>query len=95
MKDLAAGERLGRKFTCTLFIPHGRGLNRCYVKFEPIEIKTSFWCVYSTNHTLSNDTKVNDFVTLTLTFALKIVVWTLLPPGYSISQIHFVSLVFF
>ena len=26
MKDLAAGERLGRKFTCAPFIPHGRGL---------------------------------------------------------------------
>ena len=28
MKDLAAGERLGRKFTCAPFIPHGRGLIR-------------------------------------------------------------------
>ena len=28
MKDLAAGERLGRKFTCAPFIPHGRGLKR-------------------------------------------------------------------
>ena len=27
MKDLAAGERLGRKFTCVPFIPHGRGLS--------------------------------------------------------------------
>ena len=26
MKDLAAGDRLGRKFTCAPFIPHGRGL---------------------------------------------------------------------
>ena len=26
MKDLVAGERLGRKFTCGPFIPHGRGL---------------------------------------------------------------------
>ena len=26
MKDLDAGERLGRKFTCVRFIPHGRGL---------------------------------------------------------------------
>ena len=27
MNDLAAGERLGRKFTCAPFIPHGRGLS--------------------------------------------------------------------
>ena len=26
MKDLAARERLGGKFTFSLFIPHGRGL---------------------------------------------------------------------
>ena len=26
VNDLAAGERLGRKFTCAPFIPHGRGL---------------------------------------------------------------------
>ena len=25
MKDLAAGERLGRKFTFSPFLPHGRG----------------------------------------------------------------------
>ena len=30
MKDLAAGERLGRKFTFSPFIPHGRGLRVCY-----------------------------------------------------------------
>ena len=30
MNDLAARERLGRKFTCAPFIPHGRGLiNNC------------------------------------------------------------------
>ena len=28
MKDLAAGERLGRKFTCAPFIPHDRGSNQ-------------------------------------------------------------------
>ena len=27
MKDLAAGERLGRKLTFLPFIPHGRGLS--------------------------------------------------------------------
>ena len=30
---------------------------------------------------LSNDTEVNDLMTLTLTFKLKIAFWTLLPPG--------------
>ena len=30
------------------------------------------WHAYSTNDALSNDTKVNDFVTLTLIFMLKI-----------------------
>ena len=30
------------------------------------------WHVYSTNDALSNDTKVNDLVTLTLTLKLKI-----------------------
>ena len=36
---------------------------------------------YSSNDTLSNDTKVNDLVTLTLTLKLKIAFWTSLPPG--------------
>ena len=36
---------------------------------------------YSTNDALSNDTKVNDLVTLTLTLKLKIAFWTLLSPG--------------
>ena len=44
----------------------------------------------STNDALSNDTKVNDLVILTLTLKLKIVFWTLLPPGAycSVSQTH-------
>ena len=30
------------------------------------------WHAYSTNETLSNDTRVNDLVTMTVTFMLKI-----------------------
>ena len=37
VKDLAAGERLGRKFTCAPFIPHGRGL----IKFSNENMKNS------------------------------------------------------
>ena len=55
---------------------------------------------YSTNDALSNDTKVNDIVTLTLTLKLKIAFSTLLPPGAycSVSQApidFFLLLVFF
>ena len=45
------------------------------ITFEPYEVKTSYlghWHAYSTNDALSNDTKVNDLVTLNSTFALKI-----------------------
>ena len=41
-----------------------------------------------TNDTLSNDIKINDLVTLTLTLKLTIAFWTLLLPGqgHSVSQ---------
>ena len=44
----------------------------------------------STNNALSNDTKINDLVTLTLTLKLKIAFSTLLPLGAycSVSQTH-------
>ena len=39
MKDLAAGERLGRKFTCAPFIPHGRGLRKLNLPVPKTGIK--------------------------------------------------------
>ena len=39
------------------------------------------WHAYSTSYTHSNDTKVNDLVTLTLTLKLKLASWTSLLPG--------------
>ena len=64
-----------------------------------LNLRYNFWTVrdrdfifgmhaYSTNDALSNDTKVNDLVTLTLTSKLKIPFSTLLPPGHSVSQTH-------
>ena len=41
------------------------------ITFEPLEIETCI-LVNSTNENLSNDTKVNDLVTLNVTFMLKI-----------------------
>ena len=44
------------------------------ITFEMSEIETSYICIwhaYFTNDTLSNDIKVNDLVTLTLTLKLK------------------------
>ena len=38
MKDLAAGERLGRKVSCAPFIPHGRGL----MLFMPLKWNSFF-----------------------------------------------------
>ena len=58
-------------------------------------LRFNFWTVrhiwhpYCTNDALSNDTNVNDLVTLTLTLKLKIAFWILLPPGHSVSQTHF------
>ena len=57
-----------------------------------LNIRYNFWIVrdrdfffgmhtYSTNDTLSKDTKVNNLVTLTLTLKLLIAFWTLLPLG--------------
>ena len=59
------------------------------ITFEPQEMETSYLaCIvaYSTSETLSNDFKANDlnFVSLNLTFILKIAIWTLLPPGASV-----------
>ena len=54
-------------------------------------IRYNFWIldrdfnVYLTNNALSNDTKVNDLVTLTLSFVLNLFL-TLLLPGHSVSQ---------
>ena len=46
------------------------------------------WHAYSTNDSLSNDTKANFIVTLTLTLKLKIAFWTLLPPGDIVFHKH-------
>ena len=58
--------------------------NFCTVK----DTNFIFLLVYSTYDAQTNGTKLNDFVTLTLTFALK----SLLPPGggHSVSQTHLV-----
>ena len=58
--------------------------------FWTVRDSLHIWHAYSTNDSLSNDTKVNDLVTLTLTLKLKIAFWTLLPPGAycSVSQTH-------
>ena len=50
------------------------------ITFEPRE-RLHIRHAYSSNDALSNDTKVNDLVTLTLTLKLKIAFLTLLPPG--------------
>ena len=42
MKDLAAGERLGRKFTCAPFIAHGRGLRELLIGFAMVCRDTKF-----------------------------------------------------
>ena len=66
----------------TNFEPH-----ECLIYLKSTKIGThenkaihSIWHAYSTNDALSNDTKVNDIVTLTSTLKLKIAFWTLLPP---------------
>ena len=47
------------------------------------------WHAYSNNDTLANDTKVNDLVTLTLTFVLKIAFFRhCCRLGHSVSQTH-------
>ena len=52
------------------------------ITFEPYKRKRlQIWYAYSTNDALSNETKVNDLVTLTLTLKQKIAFSTLLPPG--------------
>ena len=47
VKDLADGERLGRKFTCAPFIPHGRGLKFLlqadHATNEPFHGKPTIW----------------------------------------------------
>ena len=43
VNDLAAGERLGRKFTCAPFIPHGRGLkNKSTNSWEKYRTQRNF-----------------------------------------------------
>ena len=59
------------------------------ITFEPLEVKTSYiWHAYSTYDALLNDIKVNDLVTLTLTFTLKIVFLNFFAAGgiVSVSQ---------
>ena len=63
--------------------------NLCYNFWTARDI-FHIWHAYSTNEALSNDTKVNDLVTLTLTLKLKIAFRILFPPGSysSVSQTH-------
>ena len=55
------------------------------ITFEPYEIETSY-LAYSTNETLSNDTKVNDLVRDLYTQNSEL--WTLLPPGAFVFHKH-------
>ena len=50
------------------------------ITFELLKTETSCLAAFPTNDALSNDTMVNDIVTLTLTLKLNIAFWTLLPP---------------
>ena len=50
MNDLAAGERLGRKFTCVPFIPHGRGLNRGAFPIFQSLFYPQYWLGDDINH---------------------------------------------
>ena len=45
MKDLAAVERLGRKFTSAPFIPHGRGLREINFLALVFSVKTGVFVV--------------------------------------------------
>ena len=68
-----------------------------YANFEKIStVKSCVSAVTLTNDGLSNDTKVDYLVTLTVAFALQRLFRTLLPPGHSVSQTHLVlfSLIF-
>ena len=55
-------------FVCLSVVNFNIRYNFWTVRVQRLHI----WHAYFTNDTLSNDTKVNDLVTLTLTFALKI-----------------------
>ena len=60
------------------------------ITFEPLQVETHIWHAYSTNDALSYDTKVNDLVTLTFTFALKIAFLDFVAAGgiVHVSQTH-------
>ena len=68
MKDLAAGERLGRKFTCAPFIPHGRGLSQqaYYFSFD-----TTF-TFFKTHQLLEHFVEVVIFIYLQLSSILDL-----------------------
>ena len=76
-------------FVCLSVCLSVLNFNICY-NFWTIRGRNFIFGMHSTNDSLSNDTKVNDLVTLTLTFALKIAFLDFIAAGgiVSVSQTH-------